>query len=86
MTAPLSSLENEGTIVDNEGKTVTIQGTNGTVYAEGDSDYTITTGSYSDTADHVRSNIHPGSEQLSGRKTSRAVKLSNRIQNENLYG
>lgn len=47
----VSSLENEGTIVDNEGKTVTIQGTNGTVYAEGDSDYTITTGSYSDTAD-----------------------------------
>ena len=44
----VSSLENEGTIVDSEGKTVTIQGT---VYAEGDSDYTITTGSYSDTAD-----------------------------------
>ena len=47
----VSSLENEGTIVDSEGKTVTIQGTDGTVYAEGDSDYTITTGSYSDTAD-----------------------------------
>ena len=47
----VSSLENEGTIVDSEGKTVTIQGTDGTVYAECDSDYTITTGSYSDTAD-----------------------------------
>ena len=47
----VSSLENEGTIVDSEGKTVTIQGTDGTAYVEGDSDYTITTGSYSDTAD-----------------------------------
>lgn len=47
----VSSLENEGTIVDSEGKTVTIQGTDGTVYVEGDSDYTITTGSYSDTVD-----------------------------------
>lgn len=46
-----SSLENEGTIVDSEGKTVTIQGTDGTVYVEGDSEYTITTGSYSDSAD-----------------------------------
>ena len=33
------------------GKTVTIQGTDGTVYVQGDSEYTITTGSYSDTAD-----------------------------------
>lgn len=47
----VSSLENEGTIVDSEGKTVTIQGTDGTVYVQGDSEYTITTGSYSDTAD-----------------------------------
>ena len=47
----VSSLENEGTIVDSEGKTVTIQGTDGTVYVEGDSEYTITTGSYSDSAD-----------------------------------
>ena len=47
----VSSLENEGTIVDSEGKTVTIQGTDGTVYVQGDSGYTITTGSYSDTAD-----------------------------------
>lgn len=47
----VSSLENEGTIVDGNGKTVTIQGTDGTVYVQGDSEYTITTGSYSDTAD-----------------------------------
>lgn len=47
----VSSLENEGTIIDSEGKTVTIQGTDGTVYVQGDSGYTITTGSYSDTAD-----------------------------------
>ncbi len=47
----VSSLENEGTIVDSNGKTVTIQGTDGTVYVQGDSEYTITTGSYSDTAD-----------------------------------
>ena len=47
----VSSLENEGTIVDSEGKTVTIQGTDGTVYVQGDSEYTITTGSYSDTVD-----------------------------------
>ena len=47
----VSSLENEGTIVDSNGKTVTIQGTDGTVYVQGDSEYTIITGSYSDTAD-----------------------------------
>lgn len=47
----VSSLENEGTIVDSNGKTVTIQGTDATVYVQGDSEYTITTGSYSDTAD-----------------------------------
>ena len=47
----VSSLENEETIVDSNGKTVTIQGTDGTVYVQGDSEYTITTGFYSDTAD-----------------------------------
>lgn len=47
----VSSLENEGTIVDSEGKTVTIQGTDGTVYVQGDSEYTVTTGSYSDSVD-----------------------------------
>ena len=38
----VSSLENEGTIVDGNGKTVTIQGTDGTVYVQGDSEYTVT--------------------------------------------
>lgn len=47
----VSSLENEGTIVDSDGNTVTIQGTDGTVYVEGTSAYTITTDSYSDFAD-----------------------------------
>ena len=47
----VSSLENEGTIVDSEGKTVTIQGTDGTVYVQGDSEYTITTGAYSASVD-----------------------------------
>lgn len=47
----VTSLSNEGTIVDDQGKTVTIQGTDGTVYVEGDSQYTITTDSYSDSAD-----------------------------------
>ena len=47
----VTSLSNEGTIVDDQGKAVTIQGTDGTVYVEGDSQYTITTDSYSDSAD-----------------------------------
>lgn len=47
----LSTLSNAGTIVDDSGKTVTIKGTDGTVYAEGDSDYTITVDKYEETAD-----------------------------------
>ena len=42
----LSSLTNKGTIKDAEGKTVTIKGSNGTVYVQGDSDYTVTVDSY----------------------------------------
>ena len=38
-------------IVDADGKTVSIVGTDGTTYVEGDSDYTITVGSYQDSAD-----------------------------------
>ena len=34
-----------------DGKTVSIVGTDGTTYVEGDSDYTITVGSYQDSAD-----------------------------------
>ena len=47
----VSTLSNAGTIMDDSGKTVTIKGTDGTVYAEGDSDYTITVDKYEDTAD-----------------------------------
>lgn len=47
----LTSLENAGTIVDESGKTVTIKGTDGTVYVEGDSEYTVTVGSYKTSAD-----------------------------------
>ena len=47
----VSTLSNAGTIVDDSGKTVTIKGTDGTVYVEGDSDHTITVDKYEDTAD-----------------------------------
>lgn len=47
----LTSLQNAGTIVDESGKTVTIKGTDGTVYVEGDSEYTVTVGSYKNSAD-----------------------------------
>ena len=47
----LSELQNSGTIVDEDGNTVTIKGSDGTVYVEGTSDYTITVNSYKTTAD-----------------------------------
>ena len=47
----ITSLSNVGTITDADGKTVSIIGTDGTTYVEGDSDYTITVGSYQDSAD-----------------------------------
>lgn len=47
----LTSLQNAGTIVDESGKTVTIKETDGTVYVEGDSEYTVTVGSYKTSAD-----------------------------------
>ena len=47
----ITSLSNAGTITDADGKTVSIVGTDGTAYVEGDSDYTITVGSYQDSAD-----------------------------------
>ena len=42
----LSSLKNQGTIVDENQNTVTIQGTDGTVYVKGTSPYTITVSAY----------------------------------------
>ncbi len=47
----LTELQSEGTICDSDGKTVTIKGTDGTVYVEGDSEYTVTVEKYSSTAD-----------------------------------
>jgi len=47
----LGDLQNEGTIVDESGNTVTIQGSDGTVYVQGTSQYTITVDSYETNAD-----------------------------------
>ena len=47
----LTSLSNSGSIVDEDGNTVTVKGTDGTVYVEGESSYTVTVDSYSDSAD-----------------------------------
>jgi hypothetical protein len=45
----LTTLECAGTIMDEDGNTVSVVGTDGTVYVEGTSSYTITVESYSDT-------------------------------------
>ena len=42
----LTSLTNKGTITDQDGKTVTVKGTDGTIYMEGTGNYTITVDSY----------------------------------------
>ena len=47
----LTALHNAGTVVDAEGKTVTVAGTDGTVYVQGDSSLTVTVESYDTTAD-----------------------------------
>ncbi|MDO4623633.1 MAG: hypothetical protein Q4B22_11850 [Eubacteriales bacterium] len=47
----VTNLQSEGSIVDESGSTVSIVGTDGTVYVQGDSAYTITVSTYSDTAD-----------------------------------
>ncbi len=47
----VTNLSNAGTIVDEEGNTVSVVGSDGTVYVEGTSAYTITVETYSDTAD-----------------------------------
>ena len=53
----LTSLSSAGTIVDEDGETVTVVGTDGTVYAEGSSAYTVTVENYSDTADTTGAGI-----------------------------
>ena len=47
----VTSLSCAGKIVDADGKTVTVKGTDGTVYVKGSSKYTVTVGSYSEKAD-----------------------------------
>lgn len=47
----VSVLQCAGTISDAEGNLVTVQGTDGTVYVEGSSEYTVTVDSYQNSAD-----------------------------------
>lgn len=47
----LTNLYSEGTITDADGNTVSVVGTDGTVYVEGTSEYTITVASYEETVD-----------------------------------
>ena len=47
----LTRLSCAGTILDENGKTVTVKGSDGSIYVEGDSSYTITVDTYEDTAD-----------------------------------
>lgn len=47
----VSALSCAGTMKDSEGNTVSVVGTDGTVYVEGTSAHTVTVGSYSDTGD-----------------------------------
>ena len=47
----LTALECAGSIVDDQGQSVTIVGTDGTVYVEGDSEYTVTVDSFTAEAD-----------------------------------
>lgn len=47
----LSRLFCAGTMEDENGKTVTVKGNDGSIYVEGDSSYTITVDAYEDTAD-----------------------------------
>ncbi|RHQ14216.1 hypothetical protein DW974_15030 [Lachnospiraceae bacterium AM48-27BH] len=42
----LTSLTNKGTVVDTNGKTVTIIGSDGTIYVNGTSSYTVTVDEY----------------------------------------
>lgn len=47
----LSKLSSEGTIIDEEGKSVTIKGSDGTTYVEGEGDLTITVDAYENRVD-----------------------------------
>ena len=50
-SSTVTTLANEGEIVDANGKTVSIVGTDGTTFVQGNSEYTITVSSYLTTAD-----------------------------------
>ncbi len=47
----VSTLQCAGNIVDENGKSVTVKGSDGTVYVKGDSSYTVTVDSYKDSVD-----------------------------------
>lgn len=47
----ISSLYSQGQILDENGNSVSIVGSDGTTYVEGDSSYTVTVGSYGNTVD-----------------------------------
>lgn len=47
----ITSLFHEGSIIDEDGKSVTIVGTDGKVYVDGESQITVTVTNYSDTTD-----------------------------------
>lgn len=47
----ISSLYSQGQILDENGNSVSIVGSDGTIYVEGDSSYTVTVDSYENTVD-----------------------------------
>lgn len=64
----VTSLACAGTIQDADGNSVTIVGTDGTVYVSGDSEYTITVNSYSDTADTTQAGVSSDWENIKAEK------------------
>ena len=64
----LTNLYNEGSIVDENGKTVTIQSTDGTVLVKGDSDITVTVESYETTADFSGAAVETAWEDYAAEK------------------
>ena len=62
----VTSLQNAGTIVDENNETVSIVSTDGTVFVEGSSPYTVTTGSYSGTADVTGASVPSVWEDVAG--------------------
>ena len=69
----LKELQNEGTIADLDGKSVTIKGTDGTVYQNGDGNVTVTVESYLTSADTQRALSAP---EWSDYETAKPIELS----------